>query len=117
MATFCPAPSAYARRGDSQGMTHFCPKEVETEINRLDGVVELAIIGVPHPDFGEAVVAVMVGADGHVVEAGDIKAALSDRLAKFKCPKEVFVVAELPRSTMGKVQKNLLRETYKNTFE
>ena len=117
MATFCPVPSAYARRGDSQGMTHFCPKEVETEIDRLDGVVESAVIGVPHPDFGEAVVAVVVGTDGHAVEAGDIKAALSDRLAKFKCPKEVFVVAELQRSTMGKVQKNLLRETYKNTFE
>ncbi len=88
------------------------PKEVESHIDELDGVVESAVIGVPHPDFGEAVMAVVVGKTD---EAGVI-AALKDQLASFKLPKRVFVVDELPRNTMGKVQKNLLRDTYKDIY-
>ena len=92
------------------------PKEVETEIDAMDGVVESAVIGTPHPDFGEAVVAVVVREAGASIEAEQIQAALQSRLAKFKCPKAVFFLDELPRNTMGKVQKNELRKTYGDTF-
>jgi malonyl-CoA/methylmalonyl-CoA synthetase len=92
------------------------PKEIESEIDAMPGVIESAVIGVPHADFGEGVTAVLVcnkGAD--VNEAGVLK-ALDGRLAKFKMPKRVFVVDELPRNTMGKVQKNVLRDTYKDIY-
>ncbi len=91
------------------------PKEVETEIDGLDGIVESAVIGLPHPDFGEAVTAVVVGGAGAPDEAA-VVADLEGRLAKFKCPKRVLFVDELPRNTMGKVQKNLLRDEYKGLF-
>lgn len=89
------------------------PKEIETCIEKLDGVVESAVIGAPHPDFGEAVVAVVVRAPGRedVTEAG-LLTALKRLIAGYKVPKRVFFVPELPRNTMGKVQKNLLRERY-----
>ncbi len=93
------------------------PKEVETEIGLLDGVVESAVIGVPHADFGEAVVAVIVPADGTQLDAGEIQTSLQERLAKFKCPKAVFFVDALPRNTMGKVQKNDLRAQFAGTFQ
>ena len=93
------------------------PKEVETEIDDLDGVNESAVIGVPHPDFGEAVLAVVVPKSGVTLEADQIISPLQLRLAKFKCPKTVFFVDALPRNTMGKVQKNELRKTYANTFQ
>ncbi|MGY8711987.1 malonyl-CoA synthase [Bradyrhizobium sp. 18BD] len=92
------------------------PKEIESEIDAMPGVIESAVIGVPHADFGEGVTAVLVcnkGAD--VTEAAVLK-ALDGRLAKFKMPKRVFVVDELPRNTMGKVQKNVLRDTYKDIY-
>ncbi|WP_234684272.1 malonate--CoA ligase [Bradyrhizobium monzae] len=92
------------------------PKEIESEIDTMPGVIESAVIGVPHADFGEGVTAVLVcnkGAD--VTEAAVLK-ALDGRLAKFKMPKRVFVVDELPRNTMGKVQKNILRDTYKDIY-
>lgn len=92
------------------------PKEIESEIDAMPGVIESAVIGVPHGDFGEGVTAVLVcnkGAD--VTEAAVLK-ALDGRLAKFKMPKRVFVVDELPRNTMGKVQKNVLRDTYKDIY-
>jgi malonyl-CoA/methylmalonyl-CoA synthetase len=82
----------------------------------MPGVIESAVIGVPHADFGEGVTAVVVcnkGAD--ITEAGVLK-ALDGRLAKFKMPKRVFVVDELPRNAMGKVQKNILRDTYKDIY-
>src|SRR5207342_3617139 len=92
------------------------PKEIESEIDAMPGVIESAVIGVPHADFGEGVTAVVVcnkGAD--VTEAGVLK-ALNGRLAKFKMPKRVFVVDELPRNAMGKVQKNILRDNYKDIY-
>ncbi|ODT52851.1 MAG: malonyl-CoA synthase [Methylobacterium sp. SCN 67-24] len=92
------------------------PKEVETEIDEMPGVIESAVIGVPHPDFGEGVTAVVVAKPGADITAQGIAKALEQRLAKFKQPKQVFVVAELPRNTMGKVQKNLLRDTYKDIY-
>ncbi len=92
------------------------PKEVEAEIDEMPGVIESAVIGCPHPDFGEGVTAVVVAKPGADVSAPGIAKALEQRLAKFKQPKQVFVVAELPRNTMGKVQKNLLREQYKDIY-
>ena len=70
-------------------------------------------MGVPHPDFGEAVTAVVVPAPGAKPAEADLIAALKGRLANFKVPKRVHVVEELPRNAMGKVQKNVLRERYK----
>jgi malonyl-CoA/methylmalonyl-CoA synthetase len=92
------------------------PKEVESEIDAIDGVVESAVIGVPHPEFGEGVAAVVVRAKGSKLDETEVLAALSERLAKFKQPKRVFFVDELPRNAMGKVQKNALRDTYGRTF-
>lgn len=91
------------------------PKEVESLIDDLPGVLESAVIGVPHPDFGEAVVAVVVS-DGADLKQEDIVAALAVQLAKFKQPKKVIVLPELPRNTMGKVQKKALREDYAGLF-
>lgn len=87
------------------------PKEVETTIDAIEGVVESAVIGVPHGDLGEAVVAVVVG-DGTVVTEDRITSALAGRLARFKQPKRVVLVDELPRNTMGKVQKSVLRDRF-----
>ena len=91
------------------------PKEVEELIDKMDGVGESAVIGVPHPDFGEGVVAVVTG-DGELPAEADMISALRQSLAAFKCPKRIFHIAALPRNTMGKVQKAALRETYKATF-
>ena len=92
------------------------PKEVETEIDQIEGVVESAVIGLPHPDFGEGVAAVVVTQAGAQLTEAGIQARLSERLARFKQPKRVFFVADLPRNTMGKVQKNELRTRYADTF-
>jgi malonyl-CoA/methylmalonyl-CoA synthetase len=92
------------------------PKEIESQIDRLPGIKESAVIGVPHPDFGEGVTAVVVPDGSSAVSEQSIIAALQDRLARFKQPKRVFIVDQLPRNTMGKVQKNILRDTYKDTF-
>ncbi|GJD55713.1 malonate--CoA ligase [Methylobacterium dankookense] len=91
------------------------PKEVETEIDALPGVVESAVIGLPHADFGEGVTAVVVPGEGAPDEAA-ILAHLEGRLAKFKCPKRVLFAPELPRNAMGKVQKNVLRETHAGLY-
>ncbi|HYM47185.1 MAG TPA: hypothetical protein VES91_01815, partial [Burkholderiaceae bacterium] len=93
------------------------PKEIEGYIDEIAGVVESAVIGVPHPDFGEAVVAVVVGKNGGVLDAPTIVDALKGRIANYKVPKRVFVIDDLPRNTMGKVQKNVLRERYKSIFD
>ena len=92
------------------------PKEVELLLDEVPGVAESAVIGVPHPDFGEAVFAVLVPKKGCALEAGAALAAIADRLARFKQPKAAVVVESLPRNTMGKVQKNLLREAYRGWF-
>jgi len=92
------------------------PAEIEACINEMVGVAESAVVGVPHPDFGEVGVAVLTVKPGAVVNAEAVVAALKARLANFKIPKRCFVVDELPRNTMGKVQKNLLRDQYKDSF-
>jgi malonyl-CoA/methylmalonyl-CoA synthetase len=92
------------------------PAEVEGVINELPGVAESAVIGVPHPDFGEGVVAVVVPRPGTALEPAAVTAALKGRIANFKVPKRVYVVAELPRNAMGKVQKNLLRDQHRALF-
>jgi malonyl-CoA/methylmalonyl-CoA synthetase len=91
------------------------PKEIEGEIDAIPGVVESAVIGVPHTDFGEGVTAVVVAKDKELDEA-KVLAALDGRLAKFKLPKRVVFVDDLPRNAMGKVQKNVLRESYKALY-
>ncbi len=88
------------------------PKQIETEIDALAGVVESAAFGVPHPDLGEAVAAAVVLADGATLDEAAVIGALRDKLARFKQPRRVFFVDALPRNAMGKVQKNVLRETY-----
>ncbi|MCX2698262.1 malonate--CoA ligase [Ochrobactrum chromiisoli] len=93
------------------------PKEVETEIDQLPGVFESAVIGVPHPEFGEGVTAVIVRKDGVTLEEEDVLFALNERLARYKQPKRILFVADLPRNTMGKVQKNILRQTYANLYQ
>jgi len=88
------------------------PKKVEMLLDELPGVEESAVIGVPHPDFGEAVVAVIVPRKGAALAEQEVIAQLNNRLANYKLPKRVHVVAELPRKFMGKVQKNVLRDTF-----
>jgi len=88
------------------------PKEIEALIDELPSVLESAVIGVPHPDFGEAVVAVIVPRAGVTLVEQEIIQALKNSVANFKVPKRVHVVAELPRNTMGKVQKKLLRDQF-----
>jgi malonyl-CoA/methylmalonyl-CoA synthetase len=89
------------------------PKEVELVLDELPGVVESAVVGVPHPDFGEGVVAVVIG-------EGDEASMISEvrrQLAPYKSPKRIMFVTELPRNAMGKVQKNLLRDRYADLFK
>ena len=92
------------------------PAEIEGVCNELPGVAETAVVGVPHSDFGEAVVAVVVPRAGATVDPDALTSALKAKIANFKVPKAVFVVAELPRNAMGKVQKNLLREQHATLF-
>jgi malonyl-CoA/methylmalonyl-CoA synthetase len=92
------------------------PAEVEGVINELPGVAESAVVGVPHPDFGEAVVAVVVPRPGATLDAAAMLALLKGRIANFKVPKRLFIVPDLPRNAMGKVQKNLLREQHQGLF-
>ena len=80
------------------------------------GVLESAVIGAPHPDFGESVVAVLVPEAGAKLDFAAVEAAISTRLARFKQPRHYVVVEELPRNSMGKVQKKLLRDTYQGVF-
>jgi malonyl-CoA/methylmalonyl-CoA synthetase len=92
------------------------PKEIESEIDAMPGVLESAVIGVPHADFGEGVTAVVVCHPDAGVSETSILKGLDGRLAKFKMPKRVFIVDELPRNTMGKVQKNVLRDMYEDIY-
>jgi malonyl-CoA/methylmalonyl-CoA synthetase len=88
------------------------PKEIESLIDEIDGVLESAVIGIPHVDFGEAVTAVIVKRPEAKLTTADVIALMKTTIANFKVPKHVFFAAELPRNTMGKVQKNVLREHY-----
>jgi malonyl-CoA/methylmalonyl-CoA synthetase len=97
------------------GGLNIYPKEIELALDAVDGVGESAVIGVPHPDLGEAVVAVVVRAGPTLDEAG-LLAAVADRLARFKHPRRVIFADALPRNAMGKVQKAKLRETHRNLF-
>jgi malonyl-CoA/methylmalonyl-CoA synthetase len=93
------------------------PKEVELVIDELEGVAESAVIGLAHPDFGEAVTAVVrreTGREGP--DEAAVIGAVKEQLANYKVPKRVFFVDELPRNAMGKVQKNVLRESYGSSF-
>ena len=92
------------------------PAEIEGYINDMPGVAESAVVGVQHPDFGEVGVAVVIAKPGVTLSGDTIIASLKSQLANFKIPKRCFVVAELPRNTMSKVQKNLLRDQYKGLF-
>jgi malonyl-CoA/methylmalonyl-CoA synthetase len=92
------------------------PAEIEGYINDMPGVDESAVVGVPHPDFGEVGVAVVTAQAGATLDPAAIVSALKAQLANFKIPKRCVVVDELPRNTMGKVQKALLRERYQNLF-
>jgi len=92
------------------------PAEIEGYINEMPGVAESALIGVPHPDFGEVGIAVVVPKPGAALQPAAILAALKASLANFKIPKQCHIVSDLPRNTMGKVQKNVLRDQYKGEF-
>ena len=92
------------------------PKEIELLLDDQDGVLESAVIGVPHADFGEAVLGVVVAKDAPELDVDGVLAAVTPSLARFKHPRKLVVIDELPRNTMGKVQKNVLRERYKDLF-
>ena len=92
------------------------PAEVESTIGALPGVAECAVIGVPHPDLGEAVVAVVTARPGAAPDEQQMIAALGDVLARYKLPKRIYLRDELPRNAMGKVQKNQLRQQHEHTF-
>ncbi|TNF65268.1 MAG: malonyl-CoA synthase [Rhodobacteraceae bacterium] len=92
------------------------PKEIELILDEQPGVLESAVIGVPHADFGETVLALIVAEPGARPDLEAVSAAARARLARFKHPRRLILVDELPRNTMGKVQKNILRDTYKDLF-
>ena len=92
------------------------PAEVEARLNELPGVAESAVVGVPHADFGEAVIAVVIARGGEALDPAALIDALKSRIANFKVPKRIFIAAELPRNAMGKVQKSLLREAHRAEF-
>jgi malonyl-CoA/methylmalonyl-CoA synthetase len=92
------------------------PKEVESELDAVAGVLESAVFGVPHPDFGEAVTAVVVCKPDAGLSEADIIGSIRTRLARYKVPKRILLLEELPRNAMGKVQKNALRSTYASLY-
>jgi malonyl-CoA/methylmalonyl-CoA synthetase len=91
------------------------PREIELELDACAGVVESAVVGLPHPDFGEAVTAFIVAADEQAVPSAVLSNALGD-LARFKHPKRYVEIESLPRNSMGKVQKSLLRESHTDLY-
>lgn len=92
------------------------PKEIELLLDAQPGILESAVIGVAHPDFGEAVIAVLVALPDARLDLDGIDNALREHLARYKQPKALEVIAELPRNTMGKVQKKLLRDRFGTKF-
>jgi malonyl-CoA/methylmalonyl-CoA synthetase len=93
------------------------PKEIESLLDELPGVEEAAVVGLPHDDFGEGVTAFVVRKDGAQLTQDAVLESLQDRLARFKLPKRVLFVDALPRNTMGKVKKSLLREEYRGLYQ
>ena len=132
MSAGCFTPDGFFRTGDLGRVNHdgyvfimgrskdliisggynVYPKEVEDCLDRLEGVQESAVIGMPHPDFGEAVMAIIVPRPGAAIQVESVKVRLRGSLANYKLPKLVVLSKELPRNSMGKVQKNLLRESF-----
>ena len=92
------------------------PKEIETVIDQDSNVEESAVIGVSHPDFGEGILAIIVEKKGHSINIDILNESLRKNLAAFKLPKKIHVIKELPRNSMGKVQKNVLRDIYRDEF-
>jgi malonyl-CoA/methylmalonyl-CoA synthetase len=92
------------------------PREVENAIDEMPGVAESAVIGIAHPDFGEAVTALVVPRAGVTLDEGTVLAGLQGRLAKFKLPKRVLIVPELPRNAMGKIEKTALRKAHADLY-
>ncbi|MDB5721803.1 MAG: AMP-dependent synthetase and ligase, partial [Alphaproteobacteria bacterium] len=92
------------------------PAEVEAVIEAVQGVGECAVIGVPHPDFGEAVLAAVTARPGARLDEAGILRALVDRLARYKQPKRIVIADELPRNAMGKIRKKDLREAFATSF-
>jgi len=100
------------------GGLNIYPKEIESYLDEIEGVQESAVIGVPHNDFGEALVAVMAcKEDAKPISEEYLIKYMKERVAGFKVPKRILFVADLPRNTMGKVQKNVLRERYRDLFK
>jgi len=99
------------------GGLNIYPKELERLLDGLPGVLETAVIGVPHADFGEAVLAVLVPRAGEEIDLDDVRVEIEKTVAKFKRPKHYAIVTELPRNAMGKVQKKSLREEFLNLFD
>jgi malonyl-CoA/methylmalonyl-CoA synthetase len=97
------------------GGLNIYPREIEAVLDEIPGVEESAVIGIAHPDLGDAVVAVLVASPDF--DVSEVRRALDGRLARFKHPKHVAVVSELPRNGMGKVEKAALRRTYGNLFD
>ena len=104
------------RSGGAGGPKRATSQPYSARSSAMPGVVESAVIGVPHSDFGEGVTAVVVCNKGAAVNEASVLKGLDGRLAKFKMPKRVFIVDDLPRNAMGKVQKNILRDTYKDIY-
>ncbi len=92
------------------------PKEIETVIDTDSNVEESAVIGVSHPDFGEGIIAIIVEKKGYKLDCQILQEILRKNLATFKLPKKIHIIEELPRNTMGKVQKTVLRDLYKDEF-
>ena len=99
----------------SGGMNIY-PKEIESVLDDLDGITESAVIGVPHPDYGEAIIAVIVSEPESTLNPEKIRNSIKPKLANYKQPKKIFFVSKLPRNTMGKLQKNKLRKKYQSIF-
>ena len=93
------------------------PREIESLLDELPGVEESAVVGLPHDDFGEGVTAFLVLKPGARLTQESVLESLSDRLARFKLPKRVFFVDQLPRNSMGKVQKSALRQEYAGLYQ
>jgi malonyl-CoA/methylmalonyl-CoA synthetase len=98
------------------GGLNIYPKEIESVLDLQPGILETAVFGVPHPDFGEGLVAAVVPEDGADLNTDDLLIACREKLAAYKSPKSIVILNELPRNSMGKVQKNRLREQHAGLF-